>query len=211
MNTVLKFIKNSLLEILDKKVIFSSLILFFTILMLNVFDTNIQTFDCTINETYYDNSYICVVDYHLNNISGILSVLDPKDTTEIDEIFLILLFYIIGEIIIVLNKSLTFAFNERIVTKGIFEISPYLLSILIGACISFPFLVTNFIATIVILVILFIYFINMIFVISGSKDKYVKLIVLHYENQIKELEKKNRKEELEKELEELKENENQDK
>lgn len=99
MKAILSILKQNLLELTDITKIVTSLLFFLTLFTINLFTTNIETFDCIINKEYFDNSYLCVMDYYAINIKSILVILDPKDTTEIDEILILVSVFLVGHLI----------------------------------------------------------------------------------------------------------------
>lgn len=173
MNSILVLIKNYVLEVLNKDVIFSSLIFFLTILILNIFDVDIDCFDCEINGNYMDNSYLCVVDYFFKNIGILLNSLDPLDKTELDEIFILVIFYLVGEFIVKINKIFTSSYSLRKYSYELYILHPFLLAIVLATLISLYFLHYKTLPIIIIITYLLIHVYVKLF-LDRSKIELIK-------------------------------------
>jgi len=99
LKAILYILKQNLLELTNITKVVTSLLFFLTIFFINLITTDIETFDCMINNEYFDNSYLCVIDYYAINFKAILLVLDPEDVTEVDEVIILGSVFLVGHLI----------------------------------------------------------------------------------------------------------------
>lgn len=98
--------KTIVVDLLDTTKILNGFIFIFIFLILQIFTTNIDAYDCQFANMYFDNSYICVVFQFAEYFKGFLTAIDEKDITEIDELLLLLSVYFIGYIFDIISQAI---------------------------------------------------------------------------------------------------------